>query len=45
MSFFLLLNTKEDVLVTKQLMGPIDFHSIYFLKSMGALHFLVTSIL
>jgi len=31
MNSFLLLNTKEDILkivVTKQLMDPIDFHSI-----------------
>jgi len=34
LDFFLLLNAKEDILKnivrTKQLMGPIDFHSIFF---------------
>jgi len=31
MSFFILLNTNEDILknVGKQLMDPIDFHSIF----------------
>jgi len=31
MNFFLLLNTKEDILmsVTKQLMDPIDFHCFF----------------
>jgi len=36
MSFFLLLNTKEDILKNDWYFGTIDFHSIYFLlwKSM-----------
>jgi len=36
MSFFLLLNTKQDVLKTDWNFGTIDFHSIFFfsMKSM-----------